>query len=190
MKCYQCGGEYQDKQGSLQLTDKWVGSFAVDAVHYYECDTCGDLLLPPETTKILESKREQILDQWIKSQPLDSFLSAAQTASLLGISRQALHKHIRIRRGFIYQTKFDGRTMYLGKSVVLFKQTGDGRFPFYVPPESRTSLLDARYKSTSNTFSSERRDPTFYFSAQSETPVGHFHPSQLAEIPEGNFYHA
>ena len=190
MKCYQCGGEYQKKRGYLQLTDKWIGAYAVDAVHYFKCDTCGDLLLPPETTKILESKREQVLDRWIKSQPLDSFLSAVQTAPLLGISRQALHKHIRIRRGFIYQTTFYGRIVYLRKSVLLFKQTGDGRFPLPAPSESRTSLLEAVYQSFGQTSTSEESISAFRSSALSKTPAVRFRRQQLTETPEGKFYHA
>ena len=190
MQCYQCGGEYQEKRGSLQLTDEWIGAYAVDAVHYYECGTCGNLMLPPETTKTFESKREQILNSWINSQPVDSFLAAAETAALLDISRQALHKHIRIRRGLIYQAKFYARIVYLRKSVLLFKQTGDGRFPLTAPSESATSFLDASYQSFGPTCTSEEGISAFRSSGQLETPQVPFHPSQLTEIPEGDFYHA
>lgn len=190
MKCYQCGGEYQKKQGHLQLTDKWIGGYAVDAVYYYKCNTCGDLLFPPETIEILESKREQILDRRIKSQPLDSFLSAAQTASLIGISRQALHKHRRIRRGFIYQTKFDGRIVYLRESALLFKQTGDGRFPLPGPSESVTSLPDAVYQPLGAlTGTLGISNWVFGSSPQLKTPRVRFRGQQLSEIPEEDFYH-
>jgi hypothetical protein len=185
MKCYQCGGEYQEKRGRLQLKDKWIGAYAVDAVHYYECDTCGDLLLPPETTKIFESRREEILNSWIEGQPLDSFLSAAQTATLLGISRQALHKHIRIRRGFIYQTKFYRRIVYLRKSVLLFKKTGDGRFSLTAPSESATLALDAGYQS----FGPTKGISVFRSSGQLKTPQVLFHPTQLTNIPDEDYHH-
>lgn len=68
------------------------------------------------------------MDEILQSKPLSAFLSAVEAASALGISRQALHKHRRIRRGFIFQTQFEGKTVYLKRSVELFKTTGDGRF--------------------------------------------------------------
>ena len=58
-------------------------------------------------------------------------MSAAAAADLLGVSRQALHKHRRIRKGFIYQTELSGKTVYLRESVELFKKTGDGRFSLH-----------------------------------------------------------
>ena len=191
MKCYQCGNDYQEKRGHLQLTDKWIGDYAVDAVNYYQCDACGDLLFPPETIEIIESKRQQILDRWIKSQPLDSFLSGAQTASLLNISRQALHKHRRIRRGFIYQTKFDGRVVYLRKSVLLFSQTGDGRFLLPVPSESVTSPPDVVYQPPwAGTVTSEISNLAFHSSLTLRTPRAHFSRQKLSEIPREELYHA
>ena len=190
MKCYQCGNDYQEKRGHLQLTDKWIGDYAVDAVNYYQCDTCGDLLFPPETIEILESKRQQILDRWINSQPLDSFLSGAQTASLLNISRQALHKHRRIRRSFIYQTKFDGRVVYLRESVLLFKQTGDGRFLLPIPSESVTSSPDVMYQPHGVALTPEISNSFFRSSPQLRTPGAHFSPQGLSEIPREDCYHA
>ena len=47
---------------------------------------------------------------------------------MLGVSRQALHKHRRIRRGFIFQTMFDGKIVYLKQSVFQYMKKGDGRF--------------------------------------------------------------
>jgi hypothetical protein len=60
--------------------------------------------------------------------PISAFLSSAETAAVLGISRQALHKHRRISRGFIFQTTFGGSKVYLKESVEHFRKKGDGRF--------------------------------------------------------------
>ena len=69
------------------------------------------------------------MDRLITDKPVDSFVIATEAASMLGISRQAFHKHRRIQRGFIYKTNFGGKTVYLKESVLHFKETGDGRFP-------------------------------------------------------------
>lgn len=128
MKCHECGGEIQQNYGPLKLQDKWIGDYAVPRIVYYKCSECGDLLFPPKTSAVISKRRSEILDELISKKPLNAFLSAAETATFLGITRQALHKHGRIRRGFIYRTQFGGKSVYLKKSVILFKETGDGRF--------------------------------------------------------------
>jgi len=128
MKCNQCGGSYIIKHGDLELTDDYVGPFTVEAVEYLECFGCGDLAYPPETLKKIEKARKNALEDTLQSLRLKDFVSGAEAAAMLGISRQALHKHRRIRRGFIFQTQFSDKTVYLRKSVELFKKTGDGRF--------------------------------------------------------------
>jgi hypothetical protein len=129
MRCHECGGKYRVINSDLQIDDPYVGPYVVEAVSYYRCDGCGQLLFPPKTAEAAEKRRRERRDELLKERPLRTFLTAAETASTLGISRQALHKHRRIRRGFIYQTGFCGGIIYLEESVKLFKATGDGRFP-------------------------------------------------------------
>ena len=129
MKCLDCGGTYVKKHGDIELTDKYIGNFVVRDVSYYKCDGCEEYLFSPETSKVIEDRRNQELENLIRSQPLSAFISGSETAAILGITRQALHKHRRIRRGFIFQTQFGGKTVYLKNSVDLFKKTGDGRYP-------------------------------------------------------------
>ncbi len=129
MKCDECGGKYRDVSGDLEWDDQYVGSFVVKDVRYRKCETCGQVLLPPETAEAIEKRRAERRDELLKARPLRAFLTAAETAAALGISRQALHKHRRIRRGFIHQTAFGGGVVYLKESVELFKATGDGRLP-------------------------------------------------------------
>jgi hypothetical protein len=136
MKCYKCGGSYEAKQGLLPISDEYVGVFSVEGVHYYECSRCNELLFPLETSKAIENRRNEIKDELIRRQPIDDFISAAEAAALLGITRQALHKHRRIRRGFIYQTEVSGNRVYLKQSVMYFKVSGDGRFPLYNSDQS------------------------------------------------------
>jgi len=129
MKCDECGGKYRGISGDLEWDDAYVGSFVVKDVHYRKCETCGQVLLPLETAETIEKRRAERRDELLKALPLGAFLTAAETATTLGISRQALHKHRRIRRGFIHQTGFGGGVVYLEESVKRFKDTGDGRFP-------------------------------------------------------------
>jgi hypothetical protein len=135
MRCYQCGGTYIAKHESLEFTDKYIGPFTVETAEYFECDKCGDYLFSPETSKRIETARRLALEEKLQSLSISAFITAVEAATILGISRQALHKHRRIRRGFIFQTRFCDKTVYLKKSVDLFKETGDGRFQL-VEPES------------------------------------------------------
>ena len=129
MKCYECGSEYVSYQNArLRVDDDAIGTFFVDGVTYMECEKCGDNLLAFDEAKKVEAARQAHLDGILKSMPISSFLSAAETAKLLRITRQALHKHRRISRGFIYFTDFDGSKVYLRKSVERFLKKGDGRF--------------------------------------------------------------
>ena len=135
MRCYQCGEIYIAKHESLELTDKHIGPFIVEEAEYFECDKCGDYLFSPETSKRIEMARGLAFEEKLQSLPIRDFVTAVEAATILGISRQALHKHRRIRRGFIFQTQLSDKTVYLKKSVDLFKETGDGRFQL-VEPES------------------------------------------------------
>ena len=62
MKCLECGGGYEEKKGSLEVPDENIGPYSVSDVQYYQCTKCGDLLFSPETSKVLERKRSEIMD--------------------------------------------------------------------------------------------------------------------------------
>lgn len=142
MKCYECGGTYQNDYGELMLFDDSIGQYSVSGIHYEKCDGCGELMFPSETIDVIERVRERLLMEAIRSEPIQYFISAAETATMLGISRQALHKHRRIRRGFIYHTTIGGIALYHKKSVDEYMSNGDGRFPLYHPVIPRVT----RYK--------------------------------------------
>lgn len=129
MNCSNCRGKYIERHGIIRMSDKIIGDYSADDVDYYICDTCGDTIFSVDTLKIIEKARAETEEKLIKERPLGAFLSASQTADLLRISRQALHKNRRIRRGFIFKTKIDGNDFYLKESVLKYIETGDGRFP-------------------------------------------------------------
>ena len=134
MKCYECGGEYKERrERRFRVDDEAIGTFCVADVSYRECGKCEDRLFAPSEAKKIEDARAETLKVILQSMPLKAFLSAADTAKNLGITRQALHKHRRISRGFIYHTEFDGSRVYLKKSVSLFLKNGDGRFELRQP---------------------------------------------------------
>lgn len=135
MKCYECGkGEYLERHAAkLWVDDNEIGTFCVADVSYMQCSHCGDRLFGPDDARKVEEARDRELDGILKAMPLSSFISASSTAKMLGISRQALHKHRRISRGFIYQTIHDNSRFYLKESVELFRDAGDGRFTLRHP---------------------------------------------------------
>lgn len=135
MRCYECGGVYRKQHGELMLFDDSIGPYSTHDVSYEKCDKCGDLLFSSSTLQAIEERIDKIRNNYILKEPIGEFISAAETCDILGITRQALHKHRRIRRGFIYSVTIGGVKLYHRKSVELFKNTNpqDGRFPFYEP---------------------------------------------------------
>ena len=131
MNCLECGGTYTEKSGIYQLNDPYVGKIIIQGLLFYECDNCKDILYSESIAQAIDLERNKRIHEILSQFPLDDFISAAEAASILDISRQALHKNRRINHGFIHQTKFGGVTVYLRQSVLQFKKTGDGRFPLY-----------------------------------------------------------
>ena len=128
MNCYECGGTYNKKSDLYKLFDPYVGEIVIKGVPYYQCDNCEDILYTEEMAQAIDSERNKRIHEMLVKFPISDFISAADTASILGISRQALHKNRRINHGFIYQTKIGGLTVYLKQSIQQYKKTGDGRF--------------------------------------------------------------
>lgn len=128
MRCLKCGGTYQTTKGSLKLNDKIIGSFNVHNVEYRKCTQCHKLRYPANTAYKIEETKKQIKNRLIGKLPVTDFIGASAAAKILNKSRQAMHKHRRIRRGFIYSIRHEGRILYHKRSVLDFKETGDGRF--------------------------------------------------------------
>jgi hypothetical protein len=132
MNCLECGGTYTEKSGRYSLADPYVGEIIVQGSLYYQCDKCGDILYSEGMAQAIELERNERILEILSQFPISDFIGAADTASILGISRQALHKNSRINHGFIYQIKFGVFTLYLKQSVQQYKKTGDGRFPLHL----------------------------------------------------------
>ena len=131
MNCLECGGTYTEKSGTYVLIDPYVGKIIIQGVSYYQCNKCEDILYSEAMAQAIDSERNERIHEILSQFPICDFISAADTALILGISRQALHKNRRINHGFIYQIKFRGLTVYLKQSALQYKRTGDGRFPLY-----------------------------------------------------------
>lgn len=144
MKCDNCGSDCVEVAGTIREKDPRIGDYEVQNAKYYECISCNERVYSLETAHRLDQRRTEVLSALIRKRPISHFMSASGTAECLGITRQALHKHRRIRKGLIYQTELSGKTVYLAESVALFKKTGDGRFPLSTPlyEESATQYIN------------------------------------------------
>ena len=129
MRCYSCGNEFIERTGSLELPSKILGSFLIDHVTYLKCSHCQEIILSDEAWERADATENSQVEKLLRNLPVKDFIGASKTAAILEISRQALHKHRRIRRGFIYSIRHEDKILYHKKSVQLFKETGDGRFP-------------------------------------------------------------
>lgn len=128
MRCVECSGFFVSKRGNLEMRDDILGDFIVPDVEYELCEGCGEQMFSPATLEAIENVEEERKNKLLLQKPLGEFIPATKVAEILGCTRQAVHKHNRIRRGFIHFVKFNGQYYYHKKSVELYKDTGDGRF--------------------------------------------------------------
>ena len=128
MNCLECGGEYIEKSGTYELQDPYVGKLVIRGFTYYQCDKCEDILYSESMAQEIEIERDKRIHEILSQFPISDFISSTETASILGISRQALHKNRRINHGFIYHIKSCGSIVYLKQSVLQYKNNNDGRF--------------------------------------------------------------
>jgi hypothetical protein len=117
----------------LELQNKCIGNYTIYLKKYSKCQGCGALLFPKETAAIIAQKEEIIRNNLIRKLPVSEFVVATEAAEILGVTRQAFHKHQKIKKGFIYSTIIGGKRLYNKKSVLLFKENGDGRFNLSKP---------------------------------------------------------
>lgn len=146
MKCYECGGSYIESSSQFSYKDEVVGEVHVHGFKYYRCAKCGDVLFSPEMLDAIEIAVNERKHQLISNLPIQDFITTAETARLLGISRQALNKNRRIKNGFIHYTNFGDSVVYVKKSVIQFRRTGDGRYPLFSAMFKNYSLLPLPWK--------------------------------------------
>jgi predicted nucleotidyltransferase len=129
MQCLECGGSYVESSERYVYKDFIVGDIAVQGKKFYRCNKCGDVLFTLEMSCALDEAIHERKQQLIGSLPIRDFITATKTAKLLGVTRQALNKNRRIKKGFIHQTTLGDNTVYVKRSVMRYKRTGDGRYP-------------------------------------------------------------
>ncbi|MCK5680432.1 YgiT-type zinc finger protein [bacterium] len=151
MICLNCGIAAVEHCGDIVLNNRTIGDFTVTDITYQECSKCGEQFFSPETLDAIESKEKEIKECRLGQYPITDFIGAVAAAKILGVTRQALHRNRRIRRGFIYSVVHEGKIEYLKKSVELYKKEGDGRFEL-VP---QSTMEQAEYVKNSETEAAE-----------------------------------
>ncbi len=142
MRCLNCSGQYVTIKGDLEMSDKILGDYIVPNTEYERCEGCGEKLFSPITLSDIEKAEMTRKNELMLRKPLGDFISAVEVGKVLNCSRQAVHKHKRIGRGFIHFIKYDGTYHYHKKSVLLYKETGDGRFQLEKPKSKIISFSD------------------------------------------------
>jgi hypothetical protein len=138
--CLNCGSSYIPKHGDLRLYNKSIGWYKVKDVDFDCCKQCGRKLFTVTTCKAVEKERGSVLEDAIRHEAVGNFITSTEVCAILGITRQALSKHRRIHRGFIYAIEIGGIKLYHKKSVEQFKDSGDGRFRLHADARKNTPL--------------------------------------------------
>jgi hypothetical protein len=115
----------------------------------------------------IEKTEEQRKTELLIEKPLKEFLLGSEVAKILGCSRQALHKHKRIKRGFIHFVRHNNSIYYLKESVKKYKETGDGRIQLSKPKDNKKSNV-INFAKACEGKGKERR--TGHISAGSDSP--------------------
>ena len=115
MQCLECGGSYVENSERYIYKDPVVGDISVQGLKFYRCEKCDGVLFTLEMSYAIDKAISERKNQLIGNLPIRDFITASETARLLGVSRQALNKNRRIKRGFIHQT-------ILGENIVYVKK--------------------------------------------------------------------
>lgn len=129
MKCYNCGRESVEHTGNLELPSDILGSFTISNAQYSKCTGCDEIILHDETWKNADGVEKMLVEKFLQGLPCNESVCATTAAEILGMTRQGLQQHRKIRRGFVHSFFYEGKIHYNVKSLKLYKETGDGRFP-------------------------------------------------------------
>jgi len=141
MQCVKCSGQFATIKGTLELIDRILGNFLVLDTEYEKCNMCGEELYSPVTIRAIEKAEDLRKKELLLRKPLNDFILASEVAQILNCSRQAVHKHKKIKRGFIHFVKYNKKIYYLKKSVELYKEIGDGRLQL-AKPIKKSNVVD------------------------------------------------
>jgi len=128
MRCALCDGEYKKLKGGIKFHSRVLGDVFVPNLKYLECSSCGEKLVNPKEGEKATAYLKNEEQKRINRLSVSDFISATEASKLLGISKQAFSKHPKIKRGLIYSVQIGNRRIYHKRSVVLFKETGNGKF--------------------------------------------------------------
>ncbi len=187
MRCVNCAGQFIAKKGNLNLSDKVLGDFVVKNTEWDQCEKCGEILYSPTTMRDIERAEEDRKTELLLNKPLKAFILGSEVADILECSRQAVHKHKRIRRGFVHFVKYNNNIYYLRESVELYKETGDGRIqlsaPKYKEPQKVISFrkpFERKNRGTKSGYAVDAGSDTL-----SATETGKFRNIGFEELMEG-----
>lgn len=123
-----CNGHLIKAKSAFEIESKIIGKVHVPNVEQYKCNLCYHSQLTADATDyILKYVRSKEADA-IASLPVGEFITPNQAIEILGCTKQAFSKNLRIKRGFIMSVLIGGKQLYHKKSVELFKLKNDGRF--------------------------------------------------------------
>jgi len=138
--CFFCGKELHKRRGFVKDSE-YYGPVRIPEAEYYQCD-CGRLEIPSQVLRQVEEEESRLRSRLLL-QRLDciddinrQYLKNSELVRMLGISRQAIaqNKHL---HNLVFHIRLFGQRYYLRKSVELFKDCGDGRFPLFTKSNSR-----------------------------------------------------
>ena len=128
MNCALCNGNILKKNDILLFKSKTLGEVHIPNIDFEECESCGDILLSPESSKNVLSYIQQKEQDVINQMPIENFITATEAIDILGITKQAFSKNPRIKRGLIYAVTKGKSKLFLKKSVEFFKEKNNGKF--------------------------------------------------------------
>lgn len=137
--CALCSGTINKAAKSVEFNSIPLGKIFVPDILVYECEKCLDQTLDNEQSDLLIRKVKELENKAFAQLPIGEFMSAKETYGYLGISKQALSKDKKIKRGFIYSVKIGTQSFYYKKSVFRFKETRDGRIPLQETQENKNN---------------------------------------------------
>ena len=105
MKCSNCGKRLTPKTGLYAFEDEYLGRISVELKGSHECKPCDDVYLSWEDAGRVEQAENDVEEQLLQSKPVSDFVTQKETAEILGISKQAVSKNHRIKRGFIFSNR-------------------------------------------------------------------------------------
>ena len=139
-----CGGNTGVIKDYFIFESKSIGSILVPNIEFEFCPQCGERLVSgSEGEKILDFVRNKE-EETVRSIPVRHFVTAAQAAKILGVTKQAFSKNKKVKRGMIFNILLGSRKLYLKKSVELFKECDNGIFLLTQEQEYKRNVATTR----------------------------------------------